>query len=435
MSHPRSRAWLRLVMIAALGAGWIVGGTTQAAPRTGGSAETETGEIASADIAFAQTDRLADPEADGIIRALGAAKVVGLGEATHGTREFSLLRKALVMRLAERGQLRTIALEATYANMLPIDRYVKGGEGDVGQLLAGMKLWPWRTAEMRDLIEAVRRHNAALADPREKVGFVGYDIQQIDAALAYVRERYASRKGFSRINAEMQKVQEIASLPDFYTKLDPASIATLRRVASFVRKVGAKDAEALMVARNLDGAADMWGGSDIRTASARRELLSAEMVKAIADGHADGATIVWAHNGHVMTFATKPEGDFVYTTLGRRLRDFFGESYYALGLGFRQGGVLAFDPAARRLRAFTTGAARDGSLDLELTRDAAARFVDLRSPAIRVRYEGREVAYRQIEASVTGEGLEQAYVEDDVTRLFDGWLSVGEATASTMLAN
>lgn len=409
------------------------GAQTQGIPLAQASEQSAPGTATPVALPLSSTESMNDEEVDAISHAFGQASVIGLGEATHGTREFALLRHALILQMAKKGRVGAITLEATYANMLPINRYVNGGPGNVTELLDRMKLWPWRTTEMRDLIEAVSLHNQGVSDPQRKISFVGYDIQQIDAALAYVRNRYSSKKPFETVRADVEQLSAIAALPDFYSKLDADKILALREVAAFVERVAGRDEEALMVAQNLRGAADMWGESDLRMASARREGLSAEMIRSIARRDPRRATIVWAHNGHVMTFETQ-EGGFKYETLGHRLRAIYGDDYFALGLGFRQGGVLAFDPEVRKLRAFQTAAGREGSLDGELTRDTPAAFVNLRSDLARARFGGRQVSYRQIEASVTNDALEQAYVEDDITRLFDGWLSVGEATASQPLA-
>ena len=70
------------------------------------------------------------------------ARVVGLGEATHGTREFFRLKHRVFQYLVERAGFRTFAIEAVFEPAIRIDRYIKGGEGDVEALVNGLGSGP-----------------------------------------------------------------------------------------------------------------------------------------------------------------------------------------------------------------------------------------------------------------------------------------------------
>lgn len=78
-------------------------------------------------VPLATTDPLAsvlDP--DGLDAVFGDALVVGLGEATHGTREFFRLKHRLIRYLVREHGLRVVAMEPNFPETLAIDEYVPG---------------------------------------------------------------------------------------------------------------------------------------------------------------------------------------------------------------------------------------------------------------------------------------------------------------------
>jgi erythromycin esterase len=75
--------------------------------------------------------------------ALANARVVGLGEATHGTREFFQLKHRLVRYLVMEHGYRLFGLEANFSETLALDRYVVHGEGSPRDALRGIYFWTW----------------------------------------------------------------------------------------------------------------------------------------------------------------------------------------------------------------------------------------------------------------------------------------------------
>jgi erythromycin esterase len=121
-------------------------------------------------------------------RVVAGASVVGLGEATHGSREQFRLKHRMVRFLVERSGFRTVAFEGDFASGVLIDRYVVTGQGDPRALLAGMGFPFWNSEEILDLVQWMRSYNQGHAD---KVRFLGTDVLQLqqlsfDAIRAHV---------------------------------------------------------------------------------------------------------------------------------------------------------------------------------------------------------------------------------------------------------
>ena len=110
---------------------------------------------------------------------VGDARIVALGENTHGARDFFQMKARMLRYLVEEMGFDAFAIEATWPEANRLDRYVRTGEGDPASLLAGLYFWTWNTAAVLEMIEWMRQHNAAGGD----VGFYGFDMQYPGMAI------------------------------------------------------------------------------------------------------------------------------------------------------------------------------------------------------------------------------------------------------------
>src|SRR3954471_25015432 len=94
----------------------------------------------------------------------GSAKLVLLGEATHGTSEFYRARAAISRHLIEEHGFNIIAVEADWPDAARIDRYVRHGspEPTREQAFARFPTWMWRNQEVREFVDWLRHQNEAL---------------------------------------------------------------------------------------------------------------------------------------------------------------------------------------------------------------------------------------------------------------------------------
>ncbi len=111
------------------------------------------------------------------------ATVVGLGETTHGTREFFQMKHRMLEYLVERHGFTVFGIEANRTECRAINDYIQTGNGDPKEALAGIYFWTWNTHEVLDLIEWMRAYNAS--HPK-KLQFVGFDAQTPDVAARNV---------------------------------------------------------------------------------------------------------------------------------------------------------------------------------------------------------------------------------------------------------
>ncbi|MBI1897775.1 MAG: erythromycin esterase family protein, partial [Acidobacteria bacterium] len=140
-------------------------------------------------------------------RAVGDARIVSLGEASHGTKEFFQIKHRLLEYLVKEKGFTVFAIEANWPESLAVDRYVKSGEGDPKAALAGMYFWTWNTQEVLDMIEWMRAYNKAAG--KAVLSFTSFDMQthRVAAAqaLEYLRkflpgEAKAAEAGFGEVD-------------------------------------------------------------------------------------------------------------------------------------------------------------------------------------------------------------------------------------------
>ncbi|HKQ57096.1 MAG TPA: erythromycin esterase family protein, partial [Candidatus Eisenbacteria bacterium] len=116
-------------------------------------------------------------------RVIGDARIVALGEGTHGTHEFFQMKHRLTEFLATEMGFTVFGIEANMPEAARLNGYVRDGRGDPRQLLEGLYFWTWNTQEVLDLIEWMRAFNLS---GRGRIEFTGFDMQMPDTAAAEV---------------------------------------------------------------------------------------------------------------------------------------------------------------------------------------------------------------------------------------------------------
>src|SRR5918911_1401610 len=118
-----------------------------------------------------------DPAFGTMFDRFGDARVVLLGEASHGTSEFYRARAAISRRLIEHHGFNIVAVEADWPDAATIDRYVRHRPWREGEMKAFERFptWMWRNVEVDAFIRWMHSHSAAL--PYERMcGFYGLDL-------------------------------------------------------------------------------------------------------------------------------------------------------------------------------------------------------------------------------------------------------------------
>lgn len=142
----------------------------------------------------------------GLRQIVGGARIVALGEATHGTSEFFQLKHRMIEFLATRMGFTIFAIEAGMPECHRLNDFVLNGKGDPKQLLHDLSVWPWDTEEVLDMILWMRKFNES---GKGRIEFTGFDMQIPTLAMASVRKFVETndRAWLPRLDAIYKAVQ------------------------------------------------------------------------------------------------------------------------------------------------------------------------------------------------------------------------------------
>ena len=293
----------------------------------------------------------------------GDARVVCLGEASHGTSEFYRARAAISRHLIERHGFNIVAVEADWPDAATIDRYVRRRPWREGELKAFERFptWMWRNREVDEFIRWTREHNEHLRYEL-MAGFYGLDLYNLGGSMRAVIDfldeedpelaRLAHRRyGCLDPWAEEPQLYGRHSMVEGYARCE---IGVIQMLKDLLQKqidcFGPECDEWLDATANAQlvknaeayyrvmyqGSAESWNLRDTHMFDTLNMILKAK--------GPDSKAIVWAHNSHI--------GNAAHTDMGMRrgelnigqlVKEKFGHDARLIGFGTHSGTVAAAD--------------------------------------------------------------------------------------------
>src|SRR6266581_218332 len=128
---------------------------------------------------------------EALLDLIGDARIVLLGEASHGTHEFYAERAAITKRLIAEKGFTVLAIEADWPDSTRVHRYVRGAMADANadKALSGFRrfpTWMWRNTVVVEFVEWLRDFNKNIDPKRAPVGFYGMDLYSLHASIEAV---------------------------------------------------------------------------------------------------------------------------------------------------------------------------------------------------------------------------------------------------------
>ncbi|MDB5452570.1 MAG: protein-L-isoaspartate(D-aspartate) O-methyltransferase, partial [Caulobacteraceae bacterium] len=123
----------------------------------------------------------------GMFDRFATARVILLGEASHGTSEFYRARAAITRRLIEAHGFTIVAVEADWPDAASLDRYVrdKPAPPHAEPPFRRFPTWMWRNTDVEAFIEGLRAWNLD-RPPENRAGFYGLDLYNLSASIGAV---------------------------------------------------------------------------------------------------------------------------------------------------------------------------------------------------------------------------------------------------------
>jgi erythromycin esterase-like protein len=320
-----------------------------------------------------------------LLERIGDARIVAVGEASHGTHEYYTWRAALTRRLIEERGFGFVAVEGDWPDCYRVNRSVKLREGadedprDALDAIARWPTWMWANDDVVEFCRWLRGFNAD-RPPEGRIGFYGLDVyslwdsmheligwlrenqpEHVDEAVQALRcfepfgedgAEYAFASRFGPSSCEQAVVDLLHAVCEARGQQDPHGDPE----ASFSAEQNAvvvRDAERYYRAM-AQGSAESWNVRDVHMTDTLDRLL----------GHAGEKAVVWAHNTHVGDARATDMAAAGMITVGQLLRERHGaDGVVLVGFGGYQGGAIAGKEWGTQMARMPVPPARSGSLE------------------------------------------------------------------------
>jgi erythromycin esterase len=320
------------------------------------------------------TDRAAD------------ARVVLLGEATHGTSEFYVWRDRISRELIENGGFNFILIEGDWSSAYRVNRYIRqlpGAPATAAEALEGFNRWPqwmWNNREVLDMVEWLRSYNAG-RPAGEQVGFYGMDMYAMWESISQViakathhnsstgKRLQAKYDCLLRFDGDHRGYLESVARGGQHCGNNTENALTLIREG--MRNLAESDSAAwfnleqqALVVRNaerhyrsmLAGGASSW--------NERVDHFKATLNRLLDFKGANSKGIVWAHNTHVGDARATDMAGAGMRNIGQLSRQRYGtDLVYSIGFGTYEGRVLAGRQWGDNMQVMHIPPAANGSLE------------------------------------------------------------------------
>jgi erythromycin esterase-like protein/predicted phosphoribosyltransferase len=349
------------------------------------------------------------PPADVLDDLIGDARVVLIGESSHGTHEFYAARAAITKWLITEKGFNAVAAEADWPDAYRVNRYVRGlGDDDSpDEALGGFErfpAWMWRNTVVRDFVGWLRWHNGrCAADGRRQAGFYGLDLYSLHrsmqevvgylegidpAAAARARARYAC---FDHSTGEDGQAYGYAAAFGAGPRCERQAVEQLVEMQRSAQEYLSRDGELAedelfcaqqnaVTVRNAEAYyRDMFAGRV--TSWNMRDKHMAQTLGALithldrAGGPDPARVVVWAHNSHVGDARATEVCADGQLTIGQLAREQYGAQCRLIGFSTHSGTVTAASDWGGLAECKTVRPALPGSIEELLHETGRGEFI------------------------------------------------------------
>jgi erythromycin esterase-like protein len=381
----------------------------------------------------------------------GSAKVVLLGEATHGTSEFYRARAAITRRLIEQHGFTIVAAEADWPDASHIDQSVRRRPGPKdGAPFERFPTWMWRNLEFATFTAWLRTYNDE-QPPEAHVEFRGLDLYSLNSSISAVLEYLAEVDPEAAAEARRRYacLTPWQAKPERYGALAVRGAADCRRAVVdqlrevLLRRLDRPDGEPLFDAEQnarvvqsaeayyramYEGSVESWNLRDTHMFATLEQVLAAR-----GD---DAKAVIWAHNSHIGDARFTEMGWGGELNLGQLCRQAYGDAAVLVGFGTDRG---------------TVAAATDwgGPMEIKAVRPSHSRsweraFLDAGAPSAVVSWRNepslaRDLAEARLERAIGVIYRPESeryshYFDAELSKQFDAYIWLEETTAVTPVA-
>lgn len=305
-------------------------------------------------------DSIDSCETDALLGRIGDARVVLIGEASHGTSEFYRMRARITQALIEKKGFRFVAIEGDWPDAARVDHYVRdlGYPPSEWRAFARFPQWMWRNVETAEFVDWLHGRNAEVPFA-QRVAFHGLDLYSlytsVQAVLEYLRDvdpsaaelariRYGcltpwqgdpASYGQAALRGSFRKCEDgiVRMLVDILQKRDQYTVRDGERYLDAAQNARLVASAERYYRTMYYGSRESWNLRDSHMYETLQNLLAFY-------GH-DAKAVVWAHNSHIGNALATEMSARGEHNIGQLCRESFGKHVYAIGFGTHDGTVAA----------------------------------------------------------------------------------------------
>jgi erythromycin esterase-like protein len=325
---------------------------------------------------------------DPLIHHIGDARIVMLGEASHGTSDYYMWRWQLTKRLIEEKNFNFIAVEGDWPDCYRLNRYAKFGsdEQDIQHVLHDFNRWPtwmWANWEMVAIGGWLKKFNLH-RNKRDKIGFYGLDVYSLYESLGEIL-KYLSRVDSTAYSIALEAVRcfepyrgdegrSYASASALVPELCQTEVLKLLREIRTKIQTYDSDLEnvfALSQNSSVVANAEQYYRAMIKGGphswNVRDRHMHDTLVSLLEYHGNDSKAIIWAHNTHVGDARATDMTIAGMYNIGELARIHLKElGIYLVGFGSFEGTVIAGSQWGAEMKAVHLPSAKAGSWEFLL---------------------------------------------------------------------
>jgi protein-L-isoaspartate(D-aspartate) O-methyltransferase len=308
----------------------------------------------------ARFDAIEDADLEPLIERIGAAKVVLIGEASHGTSEFYRMRAEITKRLITQCGFTIVAVEADWPDAAQIDNYVRHHDVPPSEWtsFARFPTWMWRNVETRAFVDWLHAHNAGLPINR-RTGFFGLDLyslytsvqevtrylDDVDPSLAELaRVRYGCLSPWESDPAAYGHAALTGRYRQCEADVTAMLIDLLRKRQDYAPFDGDRifnaEQNAALIASAEEYYRIMYYGSRASW-NLRDSHMFSTLQRVLKHRGPDSRAVVWAHNSHIGDASATEMSARGELNIGQLCRETFAGRSFHIGFGTNDGTVAA----------------------------------------------------------------------------------------------
>jgi erythromycin esterase-like protein len=292
----------------------------------------------------------------------GDARVVLIGEASHGTSDFYRTRAAITRRLIEQHGFNIVAVEADWPDAGHIDRVVREltPHNPQDEPFTRFPTWMWRNTDVAGFTQWLAAYNRTL-EPAQRIEFRGLDIYSLRSSIGEVlgyldrTDPALASEARRHYGCLMPWQDDPAAYGHFVerqrqTPCEKAVVEQLNTLLSQRMQAFALDNDAFFNATQnarVVRSAEQYYRAMYRGGSASWNLRDRHMfdtLQALLEHRGAGAkAVVWAHNSHIGNAAATAMGWNGEFNIGELCRTAYGRDAVLIGMATHTGQVAAAD--------------------------------------------------------------------------------------------